>query len=60
MVKQITDKNVQELVDSLHLANEVILERFEFTIGGNKLTVEESISFIQFIRDELRKKEAKK
>ncbi|QHT60991.1 hypothetical protein GXP70_14225 [Paenibacillus lycopersici] len=54
MVKQITDQNVQELVDSLHLANEILLERFQFTIGERRLTREEANRFIEFIRNELR------
>jgi hypothetical protein len=57
VVKNITDENVQELVDSLHLENKIILEKFQFTIGEKKLSHEESISFIEFLRNELRLKE---
>ncbi|NBD23261.1 hypothetical protein [Paenibacillus glycinis] len=53
MVKHITDENVQELVDALHLDYEALLERFHFTIGGKSLTREESIRFIEFLRTEL-------
>lgn len=57
MVMHITDENVQELVDSLHLENEIIMERFQFTIGEKRLSHEESIRFIEFLRNELRLKE---
>lgn len=46
------DQDVREFVDSLELADEKILERFALSIDGRKLTPEEAMRFIAFVRAE--------
>lgn len=46
------DPDVRDFVDDLELSDEHILEKFNFTIDGRKLTPEESRRFIAFIRAE--------
>jgi transcriptional regulator with XRE-family HTH domain len=44
--------DVSSFVDQLELSEEAILERFDFTIDGRKLSFEEARRFIAFIRAE--------
>ncbi|WP_248927151.1 helix-turn-helix domain-containing protein [Paenibacillus hamazuiensis] len=46
------DPDIREFVDSLELSDSKILEKFNFTIDGKKLTLEEAKRFIAFIRAE--------
>ncbi|XEC95500.1 helix-turn-helix domain-containing protein [Paenibacillus tarimensis] len=46
------DDNVREFVDKLELSDTEILERFQLTVDGEKLTPEEARRFIAFIRAE--------
>ncbi len=46
------DPSIQLFQESLELADEQILEQFDLTIDGRKLTVEEAKRFIAFIRAE--------
>lgn len=45
--------DVKQLIDNLHLPESDILDMFSFSFGGNVLTPEEAIRFIQFLRSEL-------
>ncbi|WP_040952929.1 helix-turn-helix domain-containing protein [Gorillibacterium massiliense] len=46
------EPNIRDFVDDLELSDEKLLEQFNFTIDGRKLTTEESRRFIAFIRAE--------
>lgn len=46
------DSSVQMFQESLELADERILEQFDLTVDGRKLTVDEAKRFIAFIRAE--------
>ena len=46
------DPEVKEFVDSLELADESILKKFQLTVDGTKLTAAEARRFIAFIRAE--------
>ena len=46
------DSETREFVDSLELADQDLLERFNLTIDGRKLTEEEAKRFIAFVRME--------
>lgn len=43
-------QDIRRFVDSLELSDEKILEQFDLTIDGQKLTAEEARSFIAFVR----------
>ncbi len=43
---------MREFVDSLELSDREILNKFDLTIDGKKLTPEEAMRFIAFIRAE--------
>lgn len=45
-------EETRQFADGLELSDEEILERFDFTIDGRKLTPEESKRFIAFVRAE--------
>lgn len=49
---EIADSAVRDLAQQLELSDEQLLEKFDFTIDGRKLTPEESRRFIAFIRAE--------
>lgn len=46
------DPDVREFVDGLELSDEDLLERFNLTVDGRKLTEEEAKRFIAFVRME--------
>ncbi|MFC7678307.1 helix-turn-helix domain-containing protein [Paenibacillus sp. GCM10028914] len=46
------DSNVREFVDGLELSDQDLLERFNLTVDGRKLTEEEAKRFIAFVRME--------
>ncbi|WP_181909505.1 hypothetical protein [Paenibacillus taihuensis] len=46
-------KEVQSLVNQLHLSDQEIAEKFQFMHRGKKLTIDESIRFISFLKQEL-------
>ncbi|MBP3967237.1 MULTISPECIES: hypothetical protein [Paenibacillus] len=46
-------KEVQSLVNQLHLSDNEIAEKFQFTQFGQQLTLEESKRFIAFLKQEL-------
>ncbi|WP_164545461.1 hypothetical protein [Paenibacillus albus] len=46
-------KEVQSLVNQLHLSDQEIAEKFQFTQHGKKLTLDESVRFISFLKQEL-------
>ena len=46
------EPNIRDFVDKLELSDEKMLEQFNLTIDGRKLTSEESRRFIAFIRAE--------
>jgi transcriptional regulator with XRE-family HTH domain len=43
-------RDLMHFVESLELSDEAILEQFDLTIDGQKLTAEEAQSFIAFVR----------
>jgi transcriptional regulator with XRE-family HTH domain len=50
--KSMLDHATREFVDSLELSDQEILSRFNLTIDGQRLSVEEARRFIAFIRAE--------
>lgn len=46
-------KEVQVLVNQLHLSDQELAELFQFTQDGKKLTRDESLRFILFLKQEL-------
>jgi hypothetical protein len=44
---------ILSLVNQLHLPDHELAEKFQLTSNGEKLTFEESITFIQFLKQEL-------
>jgi transcriptional regulator with XRE-family HTH domain len=46
------DEPVRDFVDQLELSDEDLLKKFDLTIDGRKLTVEEARRFIAFVRAE--------
>lgn len=48
--ESVLDQDVRDFVDSLELSDESILEKFDLTVDGRKLTVEEAKRFIAFVR----------
>ncbi|UVI29108.1 hypothetical protein [Paenibacillus spongiae] len=50
------DLEIQHLVDSLHLTNEEILEKFNFVFDQRQLTHDEGKQFLDFLRRELSQK----
>lgn len=46
------DSEVREFVDDLELSDEDLLERYNLTVDGSKLTEEEAKRFIAFVRME--------
>lgn len=45
-----TEQQIQQFVSNLELSDETILDQFDLTIDGQKLTAEEAKRFIAFIR----------
>ncbi|WP_201319191.1 hypothetical protein [Paenibacillus sp. EPM92] len=54
-MRNIIDKDVQELMDCLHLPDNEILERFSFTHEGEPLSNEHARQFLHFLKTELSK-----
>ncbi|WP_019533152.1 hypothetical protein [Paenibacillus ginsengihumi] len=52
-MKKVADEEIQLLVDSLHLNEKDILDKFTLTLDGEALSEEEAVRFIQFLRSEL-------
>ncbi|NMO95696.1 helix-turn-helix domain-containing protein [Paenibacillus lemnae] len=50
--KMTLDPDVSQFVDGLELADEDLLERFNLTVDGRKLSEEEAKRFIAFVRME--------
>lgn len=50
--KMTVDSDVREFVDGLELSDQDLLERFNLTIDGRKLTEDEAKRFIAFVRME--------
>ncbi|MFC4808553.1 hypothetical protein [Paenibacillus sp. GCM10023250] len=50
------DKHVRDLVDALHLDDDIILKQFNFALGERELTREEALRFLAFLRSELNAK----
>lgn len=50
--KMSMDSDVREFVDGLELSDQDLLERFNLTVDGRKLTEEEAKRFIAFVRME--------
>ncbi|SEO38206.1 hypothetical protein [Paenibacillus sp. OV219] len=46
-------REVQSLVNQLHLSDQEIAEKFQFTQFGKQLTLDESVRFISFLKQEL-------
>ncbi|SDX31545.1 hypothetical protein [Paenibacillus sp. CF384] len=46
-------KEVQSLVNQLHLSDNEIAEKFQFALSGQQLSPEESKRFIAFLKQEL-------
>lgn len=46
------DEPIREFVDQLELSDEELLHKFDLTIDGRKLTLEEARRFIAFVRAE--------
>ncbi|WJH35580.1 helix-turn-helix transcriptional regulator [Paenibacillus aurantius] len=46
------DPDVREFVDNLELSDETLLEKFQLTVDGRRLTPEEARRFIAFVRAE--------
>lgn len=50
--KAVLDPEVRSFVDGLELSDQDLLERFNLTVDGRKLTEEEAKRFIAFVRME--------
>lgn len=50
--KSVLDPEVRSFVDGLELSDQDLLERFNLTVDGRKLTEEEAKRFIAFVRME--------
>jgi transcriptional regulator with XRE-family HTH domain len=50
--KTVLDAEVRSFVDGLELSDEDLLERFNLTVDGRKLTEDEAKRFIAFVRME--------
>ncbi|MFC5446815.1 helix-turn-helix domain-containing protein [Paenibacillus aestuarii] len=48
----VLDQEVRDFVDQLELSDEKILEKFDLTIDGKKLSPDEARRFIAFVRAE--------
>ncbi|XEC95435.1 hypothetical protein AB6A23_02340 [Paenibacillus tarimensis] len=53
---QITDQPVQELAEMLECTEQEILNKFKFSVNDQWLTEEESMSFIRFLKNEMKNK----
>jgi hypothetical protein len=47
------DTRLRKLIDSLHMDDEEILGRFVLTLDGKRLSYNEAIRFLDFLRAEL-------
>lgn len=47
------ETNTQQLMESIHLSEKEILEKFSFTLNGDVLSYQEAVQFIELIKKEI-------